>query len=66
MRRGVGEGVRIGETHVCTWLIHVDIWQKKKKTAQYCKVITFQLNKLKNQEVIFSNEDFPTMGVFSI
>ena len=25
---------------------------------QYCKVITFQLNKLKNQEVIFPNEDF--------
>ena len=25
---------------------------------QYCKVITFQLNELKNQEVIFSNEDF--------
>ena len=27
-------------THVCPWLIHVDVWQKP---LQYCKVISLQL-----------------------
>ena len=40
--RGSGWG-----THVCPWLIHVDVWQKP---PQYCKVISLQLNKLKNKE----------------
>ena len=34
-----GEGGSGGGTHVCLWLIHVDIWQKP---LQYCKVISFQ------------------------
>ena len=36
--RGVheGEGFKRQETHVCLWLIHVDVWQKP---SQYCEVI---------------------------
>ena len=30
-------------THVCPWLIHVNVWQKP---LQYCKIISPQLNKL--------------------
>ena len=39
-----GEGgrreVKREGTHVCLWLIHVDVWQKP---SLYCKVITLQL-----------------------
>ena len=27
-------------THICLWLIHVDVWQRP---SQYCKVIILQL-----------------------
>ena len=37
--REVGGGSGWG-THVNTWLIHVNEWQKP---LQYCKVISFQL-----------------------
>ena len=39
MGREVGEGSGWG-THVHTWLIHVNVWQKP---LQYCKVISLQL-----------------------
>ena len=35
---GSGRGVQDGGTHVHSWLIHVDVWQKP---PQYCKVISF-------------------------
>ena len=36
-------------THVCLWMILVDVWQRP---TQYCKVIILQLktNKLKKKE----------------
>jgi len=37
---GGGRGVQDGGTHVCPWLIHIDIW---KKPPQYCKIISLQL-----------------------
>ena len=37
-RREVGRGFQDGGTHVYTWLIHVNEWQKP---SQYCKVIQF-------------------------
>ena len=39
MGREVGGGSG-GGTHVYSWLIHVNVWQK---TLQYCKVISFLL-----------------------
>ena len=49
--RGMGwggrwEGGSGWGTHVNPWLIHVNVWQKKKKTLQYCKVISLQLIKI--------------------
>ena len=42
-----GKGFRMGGTHVCLWLIHVDIWQKP---SLYFKVIILQLKiKLKRR-----------------
>ena len=35
--KDVGERFRMEETHVCLWLIHIDLWQK---TSQYGEVIT--------------------------
>ena len=32
MGREVGRGLRWEWTQVCLWLIHVDMWQKKKIT----------------------------------
>ena len=48
--RGMGwggrrEGCSGWGTHVHTWLIHVNVWQKP---LQYCKVISLQLKFLKN------------------
>ena len=37
---GVGRGVQVGGTHVRSWLMNVNVWQK---TLQYCKVIIIQL-----------------------
>ena len=56
MARGMGwggrwEGGSGWGTHVHPWLIHVNVWQK---SLQYCKVISFQLNKL-----IFKNNWIP-------
>ena len=34
-------------THVHPWLIHVNV---RQKPPQYCKVISLQLNKLKNKQ----------------
>ena len=31
-------------THVNPWLIHVNVWKKKKKTLRYCKIISLQPN----------------------
>ena len=39
-REGCGREVQGGGTHVHSWLIHVNIWQKP---PQYCKVIILQL-----------------------
>ena len=33
-------------THVCLWLIHIDVWQKP---TQYCKAIILQLKKKKKK-----------------
>ena len=49
--RGMGwggrwEGGSGRETHIKPWLIHVNVWQKP---LQYCKVISFQLIKV-NEE----------------
>ena len=44
--RGVGGGGSGWGTHVHPWLIPVNVWQKP---LQYCKVISLQLNKLKNR-----------------
>ena len=38
--RDDGEGGSGWETHVCPWLIHVDVWQKP---LQYCKEISLEL-----------------------
>ena len=38
--KGGGRGVQDGGTHICPWLIHVNVWQKP---PQYCKVISLQL-----------------------
>ena len=43
MGREMGGGSGWG-THVYPWLIHVNVWQNP---LQYCKVVSFQLNKLK-------------------
>ena len=40
---GGGRGVQDGETHVHSWLIYVNVWQKP---PQYFKVVNLQLNKL--------------------
>ena len=37
---GVGRGAQDGETHVHSWVIHVDVCQKP---PQYCKEIILQL-----------------------
>ena len=37
---GAGKGFQDRGTHVHTWLIHVNAWQKPPKG---CKVISFQL-----------------------
>jgi len=42
--RGGREGTG---THVHSWLIHVNVWQKP---PQYCKVISLQLKERKNKE----------------
>ena len=34
--KDVGERFRTEETHVCLWLIHIDLWQKP---SQYDEVI---------------------------
>ena len=52
--RGVGWGGRWEwgsgwGTHVNTWLIHVNVWQKP---LQYCKVISLQLIKINKKEKI--------------
>ena len=39
MGRKLGGGSGWG-THVHSWLIHVDVWQKP---LQYCKIISLQL-----------------------
>ena len=39
MAREVGGGFRMG-THVHSWRIHVNVWQKP---PQYCKVTSLQL-----------------------
>ena len=45
--RGRWEGGSGWGIHVNPWLIHVNIWQKP---VQYCKVITFQLIKIKGKK----------------
>ena len=37
---GGGWEAQDGGTHVLSWLIHVEVWQKP---LQYCKVISLQL-----------------------
>ena len=41
VEREVGEGFRMGGTHVYLWLIHVDVWQKP---SQYCKYPPIKIN----------------------
>ena len=42
-------------THVNPWLSHVSVWQE---LLQYCKVISFQLNKNKWKKIILKVLDF--------
>ena len=37
---GGGGGLKMEETHVYLWPIHIDVWQKP---SQYCKLIILQL-----------------------
>ena len=46
MEREVGGGIGMG-THVNSWLIHVNVWQKP---LQYCKVISLQLKKINGKK----------------
>ena len=46
--REVGEEFRKEGSHVCLWLIPVDVWQKP---SQYCKVIIHQL-KLRKKKIL--------------
>ena len=46
---GRWEGVSEWGTHVHPWLIHVIVWQKP---PQYCKVISLQLKKKKECEML--------------
>ena len=39
-------------THVNPWLIHVSVWQKP---LQYCKVISLQLIKINEKNILFEN-----------
>ena len=56
MEREVGGGIGMG-THVNTWLIHINVWQKR---LQYCKVISLQLtkNKWKRKRKEISNSNY--------
>ena len=44
VHRGRWEGGSGWGTHVCTWLIHVNVWQKP---LQYCNQPPIKINKLK-------------------
>ena len=49
-RDGMGREVEGGSgwgTHVNPWLIHVNVWQKP---LQYCKLISLQLIKIKEEK----------------
>ena len=46
--RGRWEGGSGWGTHVNSWLIHVNVWQKKP--LQYCKVISLQLIKINGKK----------------
>ena len=50
---GDGRGVQDGGTHVHTWLIHVDVWQRP---PQYCSYPSIKINKLikKNNKWVIS------------
>ena len=59
-RRGRCEGGLGWGTHVHSWLIHVNIWQKP---VQYCKVIRLQLkliNFFKNKKIYAILDRFPS------
>ena len=43
MGREEVRGFRGEGTHVCLWMIHVDLWQNP---SQYCKVIICQLSEI--------------------
>ena len=56
--RGMGWGGRWKggsgwETHVNTWLIHVNVWQNPLK---YCKVISLQLIKINEKKIFFKDD----------
>ena len=46
-QRGRWEGGSGWGTHVTSWLIHVNVWQKP---LQYCKVISLQLIKINGKK----------------
>ena len=59
--REVGGGFIRERTHVCLWLIHVDVWQKP---SQYCKVIICQLKQKERKEIReqeYSGPDPPSL-----
>ena len=51
---GRWEGVSRWGTHVNPMLIHVNVWQNP---LQYCKVISFQLTKIKEKKKGNSEEE---------
>ena len=62
---GHGMAVQDGGTHVHSWLIHVNVWQKP---LQYCKVISLhtfiQVSQEAGQVVWYSHlfQNFPVCG----
>ena len=56
--RGRWEGGSGWGIHVNPWLIHVNIWQKP---VQYCKVITFQLIKIKGKKKSKATQSCPIL-----
>ena len=63
IEREVGGGGSGWGTHVNSWLIHVNVWQKP---LQYCKVISLQLIKLneKKNQFHLSVLDYFIINIF--
>ena len=65
--RGMGWGGRLEGsgwgTHVNPWLIHVNAWQKP---LQYCKIVSLQLIKINEKNILDDDDDYYYYGRKSI